>query len=178
MQRIDPGFPMIIAKSYLPAIATLLLLFVTTVFAEEKQGLRIEIVPKSGENRSKASKALGDWVDVDKDMSLKAAVKNVSMHDTPESTIEYTILVSRWDGSEVEKFVRYTGNLTLKALRPAEQTEIAVGQYKIGGHLHGTSPRHEDKLAGWKLVVTQAGKPIDFHTPATFEAMSKTAKVP
>ena len=98
------------------------------------------------------------------------------MRDIPEGSIEYVILVSRWNLKEEEKFARYTGTQKLPALRPAEQAEIAVGEFRIGGHSHGTSSRHEDKPAGWKLVVLQAGRKVEFRTPTSFEMMSSKAE--
>lgn len=145
--------------------------------AEEREGLRVEIVPKIVADRSEKPGAVQSLqARVDKDMSLKATVKNVSMKEMPEGSLDYVILVSRWTADEKEQIARYTGTEKLPALKPAEQVEVAVGQYQIGGHRHGTSPRHEDKLAGWKLVATPAGRRIEFRTPATFEAMSSRAQ--
>jgi len=154
-----------------------LLIAIPFARAEEREGLCVEIVPNIAADRSeKPGSTQSLQAKVDKDMSLKATVKNVSMKELPEGSIEYVILVSRWTADEKEKISRYTGTEKLPGLKPAEQVEVAVGQYQIGGHRHGTSSRHEDKLAGWKLVATPAGRRIEFRTPSSFEAMSNSAQ--
>ena len=42
--------------------------------------------------------------------------------------------------------------------------------------MHGTADRHKDKLAGWKIVVTQGDKKIEFSTPADFASLERVAK--
>ena len=144
--------------------------------AEEKEGVRLEIVPQIEENRSSSRSSTSSISPVDKDMSLKAAIKNVSMKDAPEGSISYVILVNRWNPAEQEKITQYTGTEKLPALRPAEQVQVDVGKYHIGGHRHGSSARHEDKLAGWKVTVTQGARSVEFHTPSTFDALHRAAK--
>jgi hypothetical protein len=161
-------------KRYLYAVA-FSALAVQLAFAEEKEGVRVEIVPHIVENRSVGRSSGKLLTPVDKDMSLKAAVKNVSMKDAPEGSIDYVILVKRWTASEQERIARYSGSQKLPPLRPAQQVEIDVGKYHIGGHSHGTSSRHEDKLAGWKVTVTQGSRVVEFHTPTTFDALNGKA---
>jgi hypothetical protein len=63
------------------------------------------------------------------------------------------------DASSVE---RYTKTLKLDALKSAAESELLVGDYHIGGHLHGTSTEHVDQLVGWKITIDLAGKKTDF----------------
>ena len=164
-------------KTSAALVLVLLALSAVPVPAEERAGLRVEIVPKIVENRSAPTRSVNSVIsDVDKNMSLKATVKNVSMKDMPEGSIDYVILVHRWTGTEQQSISQYTGKVALPPLRTTEQVEVDVGNYHIGGHRHGTSSRHEDKLVGWKLSITQGGVPVEFRTPTTFEELNRKAK--
>ena len=144
--------------------------------AEEKQGIRLDVTPHIAENRSVRTPNQAGITESDKTMSMKVAVKNTSMNDMPEASLAYTFIVERWNISEKESYSFYTGTQQVKALRPADQVSLDVGTYKIGGHRHGTSPRHEDKLAGWKIVVTRGTQQTEFSSTPNFAALEARAK--
>jgi hypothetical protein len=153
----------------------LLSLTVATVFGAEKEGLRVEIIPKVLSDRSALANSAVFKTPVDQDMSLKATFKNISMKDAPEGSIDYIVLVQRWS-AETARYSSYTGTQKLVPLRFGDPVEVDIGQYHLGGHLHGLSDRHKDRLAGWKIVVTQGSKKIEFSTPPNFDQLSKEAR--
>jgi hypothetical protein len=53
---------------------------------------------------------------------------------------------------------------------------MAVGEYHIGGHVHGSSDMHVDQLAGWKITIDQDGKKTEFRSGSTFDALNARAK--
>jgi hypothetical protein len=153
-----------------------LVLFLTVaVFAMEKDGLRLEVVPKVLSDRNPIAKAGEFSTPVDQEMSLKAMFRNVSMKDTPECEIDYVVIVQRWAG-ETSKYSSYKGTEKLPALRFSQQVEVDIGKYHLGGHLHGVGEQHKDKLAGWKIVVVQGAKKIEFSTPANFNTLLGNAE--
>lgn len=166
-------------KRCLP-ISTIASLFLVTLFfsaayGAEKEGLRVEVVPKILVDGNAPTSSFQDSTPVNQEMALKATIRNISMKDTPESTIDYVVLVQRW-GNETGTYSSYSGTEKLQALRIAEQVDIDIGKYHVGGHMHGGSDRHKDKLCGWKIVVNEGGKKIEFTYPSNFESMSKLAK--
>lgn len=153
----------------------LVTLAAATLFAAEKEGLRVEVVPKMLSDSGPLPNYAQSQTPVDQDMSLKATIKNVSMKDAPEGSIDYIVLVQRW-GTETAAYSSYKGTEKLPGLRFADQVEVDIGKYHLGGHLHGSSEQHKDKLAGWKIVVTQGDKKVEFISPPNFETLNKTAK--
>lgn len=141
----------------------------------EKDGLRVEVVPKTLSDGSAPVSSFQVMSNVDQDMALKAAFKNISMKDAPEGTIDYVVLVRRWAG-ESDKLSVYRGTQKLQAMRFGEEISVDIGKYHLGGHMHGTADRHKDKLAGWKIVVTQGEKKIEFSTPTDFASLERVAK--
>src|SRR4051812_21266054 len=156
-------------------IPLFLVLCAGALFAMEKDGLRVEVVPELLSDSSLPQNTMADSTPVHEEMSLKASFRNTSMHDAPEGTIEYIVLVQRW-GTEVGTYSSYKGSEKLEPIRFGQQVEIDIGKYQIGGHLHGGSDRHKDKLAGWKIVVTQGAKRTEFAFPQNFDALSASAK--
>ena len=152
-----------------------LALIFSSVLAMEKDGLRVEVVPKTLSDGSAPVDSFHIQSAVDQDMSLKATFKNVSMKDSPEGRIDYVVMVRRWDG-ETDKLEVYRGTQTLDPIRFGDEISVDIGHYHLGGHMHGTRDQHKDKLAGWKIVVTQGNKTIEFSTPGDFARMEKAAK--
>jgi hypothetical protein len=150
-------------------------LILNTATAMEKDGLRVEVEPKILSDGSAFPSSFQLTSKVDQDMALKAAFKNISMKDVPEGTIEYVVLVRHWPG-ESDKLSVYRGTQKLPALRFGEEISVDIGKYHLGGHMHGTLDKHKDKVAGWKIVVTQGGKNIEFCTPTDFASLERTAK--
>jgi len=163
-----------IPKALLVSSFCLALTF-NTVLAMEKDGLRVEVVPKTLSDGSAPVSSFHETSSVDQDMSLKAAFKNISMKDAPEGTIDYVVVVRRWAG-ESDKLSVYRGTQKLEAMRFGEEISVDIGHYHLSGHMHGSSDRHKDQLAGWKITVTQGDKKIEFSTPPTFAALEKAAK--
>ena len=62
-------------RNQLRLAGLVLLLSTISAAAEEKEGLRVEIVPKIVADRSAPARVSADLPTVDKDMSLKATVK-------------------------------------------------------------------------------------------------------
>ncbi|CAA9236155.1 MAG: hypothetical protein AVDCRST_MAG42-1842 [uncultured Chthoniobacterales bacterium] len=163
-------------RGYVIVGALLLCLAVGDSRAEEKQGIRVDVAPHMAENRSDRAPSRAGVIEVDKTMAMKVSVKNTSMKDLPQGSIAYTFIVERWNADEKESYSSYTGTHEVRALRPAEQTQLDVGTYKIGGHRHGTSPRHEDKLGGWKIVVSHGDRKVEFASTPNFGALEERAR--
>ena len=145
----------------------------SAVHAEDKNGLRVSITKKT---LDRADGAASHTREIDRTMALKATVKNISMKEMPEGTIECVILIKRWGMSESGSLERYSKSLPLGTLKTAAEQELLVGDYKIGGHMHGTSTMHVDQLAGWKLVITHDSKKTEFLSTSGFEALNKRAR--
>ncbi len=144
-------------------------------YAMEKEGLRVDVVPKVLVDKSVTPNTMATTTPVDEEMSLKATIRNVSMKDVPESTIDYIVLVQRW-ASETGTYTSYKGTQKLQPIRFADQIEADIGKYHIGGHLHAAGEQHKDKLAGWKIVITEPGKTIEFTSGPNFDSLNARAK--
>ncbi len=156
---------------FLPLIVVTLLLSIP-VLAEDKNGLRVMVTKKTVD---RADGKPGSFMrEVDRSMALKATFKNITNKDLPAGKISCVILVRRWT-SETGATNRYTNELTLDALKTAQEQELLVGDYHIGGHLHGSATYHVDQVVGWKLTVDHEGKKTDFLSSPTFETDNKRA---
>src|SRR5690242_15288416 len=80
----------------------------TFAIAAEKEGLRVEVVPKLLVDRSASTNSTIFTTAVDQDMALKATIKNISMKDNPEGSIDYVVLVQRWN-TETPSYSRFNG---------------------------------------------------------------------
>jgi hypothetical protein len=141
--------------------------------AEDKGGLRVNVTKKT---LDRADGGASYMREIDRTMALKAVVKNISMKEMPEGTIDCVILIKRWGMSESGTLERYTKSLPIGSLKTAAEQELLVGEYKIGGHMHGTSDMHVDQLAAWKLTITHDGKKTEFLSSSGFEGMNKRAR--
>jgi hypothetical protein len=150
-------------------------LTLAAALAAEKEGLRFEVVPKMLVDRSVPTNSAVFTTAVDQDMALKATIKNISMRDNLEGSIDYTVIVQHWS-TETPTYTKYTGTQPLQAIRIGEQVELDIGQYHLGGHLHGTSEHHKDKLAAWKITVTEGDKKTEFTSGSNFGSLEKVAK--
>jgi hypothetical protein len=157
-----------------PKIHTLIaaaLLFALPALAEDKGGLRVMVTKKTVD---RADGKPGYTREIDRSMAMKATVKNISNKDLPEGKIGCVILVRRWT-TETGATERYTKELKLDALKTAQESELLVGEYHIGGHLHGTATYHVDQVVAWKLTVEHEGKKTDFLSSANFDSENKRA---
>ena len=94
-------------------------LIFSTALAMEKDGLRVEVVPKTLSDASAPTSSFHLISEVNQDMALKAAFKNISMKDAPEGTIDYAALVRRWAGNRTSSV--YRGTQKLPAMRFGEE---------------------------------------------------------
>ena len=148
------------------------LLLSIPALAEDKNGIRVMVTKKTVDRAD--GKAGGYTREIDRSMALKAAIKNVSTKDLPEGKIGCIILVRRW-ATETGATDRYTKELKLDPLKTAQEAELLVGEYHIGGHLHGTATYHVDQVVAWKLTVEHEGKKTDFLSSANFDSENKHA---
>ena len=140
--------------------------------AEDKNGIRLLVTKKTLDRAD--GKGGGYTREIDRSMALKATFKNISNKELPEGKVECVILVRRWV-SETGSTERYKKELKLDPLKSAQELELLVGEYHIGGHLHGTATYHVDQVAGWKLTIDHAGKKTEFLSSPTFEQDNKRA---
>jgi hypothetical protein len=114
-------------------------------------------------------------MEVDRTLSLKVDITNASMRDMPETKAEYIVLIQRW-GSEIGSIERYEGSAKVDPLLVSRNESVLLGEFHIGGHMHGTSEMHVDHLLAWKVVIERDGKKLDFVSTASFDSMNKRAK--
>ena len=143
-----------------------------TSLAEDKNGLRVLVAKKT---LDRADGRPSSMREIDRTMALKATVKNISSKDRPEGMIHCIILIRRWALSEAGSIERHTKELKLEPLKTAAERELAVGEYHIGGHMHGSSDMHVDQLAGWKITIDEAGKKTEFRSGSNFDALNARA---
>lgn len=140
--------------------------------AEDKNGVRLNITKKT---LDRADGKPGYMREIDRTMAFKAFFKNLTMKDMVEGNLECVILVRRWGSSETGSTERYSKQLKLEPLKPSQETELLVGEYHIGGHMHGTADYHVDQVIGWKISVDHAGKKTEFFSSPKFESDNKRA---
>jgi hypothetical protein len=85
------------------------------------------------------------------------------------------ILVRRWGLSETGSTERYAKELKLDPLKPSQEIDLLLGEYHIGGHMHGSADYHVDQVVAWKVSVDHAGKKVEFLSNPKFEAENKRA---
>ncbi len=153
----------------------LLLLAVCPARAEEKGGLLVDVQKKVlSRNDQTTPRGVGN-VNVSRTLSLKVDLKNVSMRDMPETKISYIVLIQRW-GSETGNIERYVGEAKMEAMNIANGQSVTLGEFPIGGHLHGSSEHHVDHMLAWKVVIERDGKKLDFSNTGSFDALSNRAR--
>jgi hypothetical protein len=156
--------------------AVVLLLAAMSLQAAEKGGLLVEISKKVvGRNDRVTIHGVGN-MSIDHDVTLKLDIKNTSNKEFPQTPVESIVLVERWGFSESAVVERYTGTAKIDALHPAQNTSVDVGQFHIGGHMHGSSDMHVDKVVGWKVTLTRDGQKLEFTSSASFDTMDRRAK--
>ena len=143
--------------------------------AEEKGGLLVDVQKKVlSRNDQNTPKGVGS-VNVSRILSLKVDIKNNAMRDMPETKISYTVLIQRW-GTETGNIERYDGEAKVEAMNIAHGQSVTLGEFPIGGHLHGSSEHHVDHMLAWKVVIERDGKKLDFSNTGSFDALSKRAR--
>ena len=143
--------------------------------ADEKGGLRVDVQKKVLNRNDKNTVNGVGTVEVDRTLTLKVDITNAAMRDMPETKADYIVLIQRW-GSETGNIERYEGSAKVDALLMSRAESVLLGEFHIGGHLHGTSEMHVDHLVAWKVVIERDGKKLEFSSTASFDSMNKKAK--
>ncbi|MDQ3622127.1 MAG: hypothetical protein M3463_06520, partial [Verrucomicrobiota bacterium] len=139
-----------------------------TASAEDKNGLRLTVTKKT---LDRADGKPGYSREIDRTMALKATFKNISSKDLAEGAIHCVILIRRWGLSETGSVERYTKQLKLDPLKTAADVDLLVGEYHIGGHMHGSADYHVDQVAAWKITVDHAGRKTEFRSSSNFDSL-------
>ncbi|MDQ3621792.1 MAG: hypothetical protein M3463_04785 [Verrucomicrobiota bacterium] len=142
--------------------------------AEDKNGLRLSVTKKTLDRAD--GRPANYMRQVDRTMALKAQLKNISAKDIAEGKIHCAILIRRWGMSETGTVERHTKELKLEPLKTACEVELLVGDYHIGGHLHGNADYHVDQLVAWKLTAEAGGRKTEFQSTSSFQALNWHAK--
>ncbi len=152
-------------------------LFCTTIpsGAEEKGGLLVDIQKKVLARGDRNTPNGVGSTEIDRTLSLKMDVKNNTMKPMPEAKVSYTVLLQRW-GTETGNVERFTGEAKIEALGMTHSGTVIMGEFHIGGHMHGTSEMHVDRLLAWKVVIERDGKPVEFVSASSFESLNKRAR--
>ena len=159
--------------SFISLSAVLLSLFCgqPELLAEDRDGLLFNVSKKTVSRNDTP----GDFTSgIDRDLVLKAVLKNTAMKDREAGEVEYSILIKRW-GGETGTLQRYAGKIPLEALKRGQEVEVNTGKFHIGGHLHGTSREHVDELQAWKFTVIIGGKKTEFRSSSSFDTLDKKA---
>lgn len=152
-----------------------LFLTIAAVDAAEKGGLLVEISKKTTARNDKVTVNGVGNMEIDKDQTLKVDIKNNSSKDLPETPIDSIVLVNRYF-TETANVERYTGTAKIPPLKPGQTTSVDLGSFHIGGHMHGSSDMHVDKVVAWKVSLTRDGQKLDFSSSSSFDNLDKKAK--
>ena len=156
-------------NSHLRLILATILAFAATVQAEEKNGLSLTVSKTVIEKNDPRTGSFSERIN--RTQGLKASIKNLSFKEMPEGEIVWTILVKKYYSTTVES---YTGTEKLKALKPAEITELVFGAAQITGY-RDTDNSWKDKTE-WQITVKQDGKEIiKSQSTSAFDGMAKHA---
>lgn len=157
------------------AILVALHIFACIASAEDKNGIRLEVTKKTLD-RADGQPTYYSYQAIDRTMAIKATVRNVAMgKDLPEGKITCVVLLRSWISSETGSLLRYAKEVKLEPLKTSKSAELNVGEYHIGGHMHGTSDQHVDHVAAWKISIDHGGKVTEFLSSPSFEALNKRA---
>lgn len=144
--------------------------------AEDKNGIRLSVTKRTLE-RADDGPSRSYSQSVHRKMALKAAVQNISMgKDLPDAKVSSIVIIRTWTSSETGSFLRYTNTAKMEPLKKAAQAELNVGEFLIGGHLHGTLEHHVDQVAAWKITFDHGGKVTEFVSSTSFDALDKRAR--
>lgn len=143
--------------------------------AEEKNGLSVSVSKTVVENND--TRGSGYYSDrINRTQALKAAIKNLSFKEMPEGEVVWSILVKKW-GYSTPRIEIYTGTEKLKALKPAETTDMVIGKAEVSGY-KDIGSQEKDKIE-WQVIVKQDGKEIiKVQSTSAFDGMAKRATKP
>jgi hypothetical protein len=143
--------------------------------AEEKEGLLVDVQKKVVNRNDKNTPGGVGSMTVDRTLSLKVDMKNNAIRDMPETKADYTVLIQRW-AMETGRIERYEGTAKVDALAVGHTESVLLGEFHIGGHMHGSSEMHVDHMLAWKVVIERDGKKLEFMSNGSFDSMNKRAK--
>ncbi len=143
---------------------------------QEKDGMRAEVISKTLSRNDGPNNYYSK--EINRLMTVKAVLKNIGFKDIPAGKVHYTFLIRRWALSEVGRIERVKGTEELPALVRAASNEMLLGEFEIGGHMHGKSDEHVDQFEGWQLEVEVGEKKIIFQSNAKFTSLNKLADRP
>lgn len=152
--------------------------FAPCLSAAEGGGLLVDVsksVAKRNDIGTTTTRHIGT-MSVDRTMTLKVNVRNTAAKDMLETEIQYVVLIQRWRMSESAEVERIEGTAKLPAIMMSHDTSVNLGEFQISGHMHGTSDRHMDHLAAWKIIITRDGKKIEFTSGSNFTQLDDKAK--
>lgn len=140
----------------LSALTALIALAVPAARADEKNGLSIMVsktVLETKTVRGAWSSSRGTYDAIERTQGLKITVKNISFTPMPERDLDWKIVVLGEKSS-----VLYFGNEKIKALKPANTQDFAVGSATVASWRNFTG-KGQDRLE-WQVVVKQGEKEI------------------
>ena len=156
-------------KTYLRLLLAAVFAFATTAYAEEKNGLSLTVSKTVIEKNDARSGAYYDRIN--RTQGLKASIKNLSFKEMPEGEVTWAVLLKRYSYTDT---LIFTGTEKLKALKPAEITEMIFGNTQITGY-SGYSETYKDKTE-WQITVKQDGKEIiKSQSTSAFDSLAKHA---
>ncbi|MCX6966528.1 MAG: hypothetical protein NTZ46_01890 [Verrucomicrobia bacterium] len=161
-------------KSWI-AVLLLLTLPLATLTAAENGGLSVDVQKVSLERHDGQPRGGMGTMTIDRKMALRINIQNVSMKELPATTLKYVMVIQRW-GLETANYERSQGELQLPKVPPSTTSQVSAGEVTIGGHMHGTSDRHVDRIAGWKVTIVRDGKNLDFFSSPSFESLNQKVK--
>ena len=143
--------------------------------ADERGGLLVDVQKKVVSRGDQTTPRGVGSSNVDRTLSLKLDIKNNAMREMPEAKIEYIVLIQRW-GSETGNIERFQGAAKAEALGISHSGSVLLGEFHIGGHLHGGSEHHVDHIAAWKVIIERDGKKLEFMSTSSFDSLNKRAR--
>lgn len=159
----------------LPAFFLLLALVSPPLNAIDKEGMTVNVSKRIiNRNDTVHHDGIGD-MEIDRTMTLRLDVKNTSRKTMAATTVAYTVLVQRWNFGEREDIESYSGTMPIEEIVSLNAISSSLGEYRIGGHMHGTSDRHTDRMLAWKVVIERDGKKVEVLSTPRFEALNKRA---
>ncbi len=155
-------------KTTFTILAALFLIACTTMYAEEQNGLSVNVSRKTLDINTVSGDSTGE--STKRKQSLAVSVKNGALKPLLPGELHWTILVKKSSSYSL----KYKGVEPLKALRPLEMVELTIGNFGVTStrSLDGVS---KDKI-DYRLVITQKEKEVfRFVTDPDFESRAKEA---
>ena len=141
-----------------------------TARAEEKNGLSVSVGKTTIEKND--TRCTGYYSDrINRTQGLKASIKNTSFKEMPEGEVIWSIVVKKYYSTSAEI---YTGTEKLKSLKPAETTDMVIGNAEITGYNY-SGAQEKDKIE-WQVIIKQDGKEmIKTQSTSSFDGLAKRA---